>query len=243
MAIVNEALARRFWPGDAAVGSTLFINGQAFQIVGVTADLQPQNSIHAPEPHLYLSYWQSNAAREGDIRFAIRVEGDPAVALRAIRRAVQSVDPNVPIGEDMALTEQLNLEYMPVLLTQNVMCFCGVLAVGLSAMGLYSILAFAVRTRSRELGIRMALGACREDVLRLVVGQGTKLALLGVGTGMIAAVISTRWLASLLFGVKTTDPVTYAGVTVLLTLVALGACYLPARRATRVDPMQALRME
>jgi ABC-type antimicrobial peptide transport system permease subunit len=130
-----------------------------------------------------------------------------------------------------------------VLLAQNVMCFCGALTLGLSAMGLYSILAFAVRMRTRELGIRMALGARREDVLRMVMGQGTRLALLGVVTGTIVALVSTRLLANLLFGVKATDPVTYTGVTVLLILIALGACYLPARRATRVDPLQALRVD
>jgi ABC-type antimicrobial peptide transport system permease subunit len=132
---------------------------------------------------------------------------------------------------------------MPVLLAQNVMCFCGVLAVCLSAMGLYSILAFAVRMRTRELGIRIAVGARREDLLRLVVGQGVKLTLLGVIVGSIAAVITTRFLANLLFGVKATDSVTYICVTPLLVLIALGACYLPARRAMRIDPLQALRVE
>jgi putative ABC transport system permease protein len=132
---------------------------------------------------------------------------------------------------------------MPVLLARSVMSFCGLLALCLSAMGLYSILAFAVRTRTREIGIRMALGARPEDVLRLIVGQGAKLALLGVVAGSVAALISTRLFASLLFGVKTTDPATYVTVTVLLFLVALAACYYPARRAMRVDPMQALRTE
>jgi ABC-type antimicrobial peptide transport system permease subunit len=132
---------------------------------------------------------------------------------------------------------------MPVLLARSVMSFCGLLALCLSAMGLYSILAFVVRTRTREIGIRMALGARPEDVLRLIVGQGVKLALLGVVTGSVAALISTRLLASLLFGVKTTDPATYISVTVVLFLVALAACYYPARRAMRVDPMQALRTE
>src|ERR1700677_2075928 len=119
---------------------------------------------------------------------------------------------------------------MPILLAQRVTSFCGLLARCLSAMGLYSILAFAVRTRTREIGIRIALGARREDVLRLVVGQGTKLALMGLVTGSVAALISTRLMASLLFGVKTTDPATYISATVLLFLVAFAACYYPARR-------------
>ena len=243
VAVVNQTLAQRLWPEQSAVGQTLFIGVQPFQVVGVSADLQPRNSTHAPEPHLYLSYWQSNATREGDIRFAVRVGGELAPVLHEIRRVVQSLDPSVPVGEDMSLSEQVTLEYMPVLLAQNVMTFCGVLALCLSAMGLYSIVAFAVRTRTREFGIRMALGARREDVLRLVVTQGTKLALVGVGTGAIAALTSTHLLASLLFGVKATDPVTYLGASILLLVAGLAACYLPARKATGVDPVQALRSE
>lgn len=243
VAIVNQALARRLWPAGFAVGQTLFINAQPFHVVGVSADIQPKSPVYAPEPHLYLSYWQSNATNEGDIRFAVRVSGDPALALPAIHRIVQSIDPNVPMGEDMTMSEQVSLEYMPVVLAQNVVSFCGLLAVCLSAMGLYSMLAFAVRTRTREIGIRMALGACRQNVLRLVVGQGTKLAIIGVLIGTVAATMSTRLLASLLFGVSSTDRLTYVCVTILLLLVALAASYIPARRATNVDPVQALRME
>ncbi len=243
VAIVNEALALRLWPDSSAVGHSLLINGQPFQVIGISANIQPPSTIHAPEPHLYLSYWQSDATREGDIRLAVRVAEDPALALPAIRRLIQSLDPNVPIGEDMTMSEQVSLAYMPVLLARSVMSFCGMLALCLSAMGLYSILAFAVRTRTREIGLRIALGARREDVFRLIVGQGTKLALIGVVTGSVAALISTRLLASLLFGVKTTDPATYISVTVVLFLVTFAACYYPARRAMHVDPMQALRTE
>jgi predicted permease len=243
VAIVNEALASRLWPGSSAVGHSLLINGQLFQVVGISANIQPASTIHAPEPHLYLSYWQSNATREGDIRLAVRVAEDPSLALPAIHRLIHSLDPNVPIGEDMPMSEQVSLEYMPVLLARSVISFCGVLALCLSAIGLYSVLAFAVRTRTREIGIHMALGARREDVFRLIIGQGTKLALMGVVTGSVAALISTRLLASLLFGVKATDPGTYIAVTVLLFLVAFVACYYPARRAMHVEPMQALRTE
>jgi hypothetical protein len=243
VAIVNNTLAHRLWPNGSALGQTLFLNFQPFQVIGVSADLQPGTVVHVPEPHLYLSYWQSNAAREGDIRLAVRVAGDPAPALQAIRRVVQSVDPDVPVGEDMPLLEQLRLEYMPVLLGQKVMLFAAVLALSLSAMGLYGILAFTVRTRIREFGIRMALGARRSDVLQLVLSQGTKLVLIGVALGAIAALLSTRLLAALLFGVKPTDPVTFFGVSILLMLVAIAACYFPARRATYVDPAQSLHVD
>jgi ABC-type lipoprotein release transport system permease subunit len=174
---------------------------------------------------------------------AIRVARDPELVLPAIRRMIQSLDPNVPIGEDMSMSEQVDLEYTPVLLARTITSYCGLLALGMSAMGLYSVLAFAVRIRTREIGIRMALGAIPKDVLRLVVGQGSRLALVGVAIGVGAALFLTRLLASLLFGVKTTDPATYICVALLLLLVAFAACYLPARKATRVDPMQALRRE
>jgi len=243
VAVVNRALAFRLWSNRSAVGQSLLVNGQPFQVVGVSADIQPPTTLHEPEPHLYLSYWQSNATRQGDIRLVVRVEGDPALALPAIRRIIYSLDPNVPIGEDMPMSEQIRLQYMPVLLARSVMSFCGLLALCLSAMGLYSILAMAVRTRTREIGVRMALGARPKDVLRLIVGQGAKLTILGLAAGFVAALILTRLLATLLFGVKTNDPATYVAVTVLLLLVALAACYSPARSALRVDPMQALRTE
>jgi macrolide transport system ATP-binding/permease protein len=242
-AIVNEALAKRMWPAGSAVGHNLYVNAQSYQIIGVCADLQPESSVYPPEPHLYLSYWQSNATREGDVRLAIRAFGNPVTSLRTVRRAIQSVDPNVPVGEDMPLSEQVSLEYMPILLAQAVMSFCGFLALCLSAMGLYSILAFAVRMRSREIGIRMALGARRQDILRLIVAEGAKLALTGAAAGAVAALISTRLLAGLLYGVRASDPATYIGVTVLLLLVALAACYLPANRAASIDPMEALRSD
>jgi len=132
---------------------------------------------------------------------------------------------------------------MPVLLARTITSYCGLLALCMSAMGLYSILAFSVRTRTREIGVRMALGALPNDVLRLIVRQGTKLTLAGVVIGVVAALALTRFVASLLFGVKTSDPATYTSVALLLLLVALAACYLPARRASRVDPMKALRTE
>jgi macrolide transport system ATP-binding/permease protein len=243
VAIVNEALAQRLWPAGKAAGSALVVDGQRLQVTGVAADLQPASSAHAPEPHVYLCYWQSGAINEGDIRMAVRVSGDPALALDSIRRVIRSIDPEVPIGEDMPMAEQVSLEYTPVRLARTVLSYCGLLALCLSSIGLYSILAFAVRTRTREIGVRMALGARRGDVLRLIVAQGTRLALTGVVFGVAAAFILTRLEASLLFGVDPRDPFTFCGVAVLLFLVTLAACYLPARRAASIDPMQALRME
>jgi putative ABC transport system permease protein len=243
VAVVNEALARRFWSVGSAVGRTLFVNDQPVQIIGVSADMQPRSSAHSPEPHLYFSYWQSDAVREGDIRFAIRVTGDANLLLREVHRVIQSVDANVPVGEDMSLVQQIKLDYTSVLLAQDVISLCSLIALSLSAMGLYSVLAFAVRTRTREIGVRIALGAGRGDVLRLFLKEGMKLSLVGAVTGVIAALLATRLLRSLLFGVEATDVPIYAGVVGLLLLVALAASLIPAARAASVDPIEALRSE
>ena len=243
VAIVNEALALRLWLPGQAVGQNLIVDGKTLRVVGVVANLQPFNPLHSPEPHLYLSYWQSGASREGDIRMAVRVAGDPATALSAIRRIIRSVDLAVPLGEDMLMSEQVSLVYMPVLLARSVMSYCGLLAVCLGAIGLYSVLAFAVRTRTREIGIRMALGARREDVTHMILRQGMVLALVGVVVGVAAALLLTKLEASLLYGVRTTDPIIYASVAAMLLLCALGACVLPAHRAASIDPTEALRSE
>ena len=163
--------------------------------------------------------------------------------LPALRRAIVGVDPNVPISEDVPLTQQVNALYMPVLLTSSVLTWAGVVALFLSMIGLYGVLAFAVSQRTREIGIRMALGAERLDVLKLIVVHGLKLALAGVGIGLIASFAAVPLVKSLLYGVSATDPLTYALIAALLLVIALLASWLPARRATRVDPMVALRYE
>jgi predicted lysophospholipase L1 biosynthesis ABC-type transport system permease subunit len=221
----------------------LTVNGSTYRVVGIAGNLQPGSPLHSPEPHLYLSYWQSRATKEGDIRMAIRVAGDPGAALAAIRRTIQSIDPGVPVGEDMPMAEQVSLEYMPVLLARSVMSYCGLLALCLGLIGLYSALAFAVQTRTREIGIRMALGARKQDVMRMIVRQGFRLALAGVCIGIASALILTRLEASLLYGVSTREPVIYGCVAVVVFVCAFAACILPARRAASIDPTVALRAE
>jgi len=244
VAVINQALARQIWSaGNPVVGRTLYLNSWPYQVIGVCADLQPANSLYAPEPHVYLSYWQSNATREGDVRLVIRVRNDPAQVLPMIRRAIRSIDASVPVGEDMPLSVQVRLDYMDVLLAQRVMTFCGLLALCLSAMGLYSVLAFAVRARSLEIGIRMALGARKQDVLRLFLIDGARLALAGSAAGVAAALVSTRMLRTLLFGVQPTDSRIIAYAVGLLLLVALAACILPASRAASISLMCVLRSQ
>jgi predicted permease len=244
VAVINHALAQSLWPGGGyPVGGTFYIDSKPFQMIGVCADLQPANPLYPPESHVYLAYWQSNSTCEGDVRFVLRVREDPAEVLPRVRRAIQSIDARVPIGEDMPLAVQVRLEYMPVLLAQRVMTFCGFLALCLSAMGLYSVLAFAVRARSLEIGVRMALGARKQDVLRLFLWEGARLALFGAAAGVLAALVSTRLLRSLLYGVEATDPGIIMGAVGLLVVVALAACVLPASRAASISPMRVLRSE
>jgi predicted permease len=243
VAVINETLARRLWPERAATEHTLILDDQPYQVVGVSKDAQLRNALESPQPFLYLPYWQNNIRPQVDARLVVRVAGDPQTMLSLLRRAIVAVDPNVPISEDVPLTQQVNAVYMPVLLTSAVLTYAGLLALFLSMLGLYGVLAFAVSQRTREIGIRMALGAERLDVLRLVVTQGLRLAFAGVGIGLLASFAATRLVKSLLYGVSPTDPLTFALIAVLLLFVALLACWLPARRATKVDPMVALRYE
>jgi len=241
--VINETLARRLWPEGSALERALILRDQPYQVVGVSKDAQLLNALESPQPFLYLPYLQNNTRPQIDPRFVVRVAGEPQTMLPLLRRAIVALDPNVPISEDVPLTQQVNAVYMPVLLTSAVLTYTGLLALFLSMLGLYSMLAFTVSQRTREIGIRMALGAERFDVLRLVVTQGLRLAIAGVGIGLLASFAAARLVKSLLYGVSATDPMTFALIAVLLLFVALLACWLPARRATRVDPMVALRYE
>ncbi|HTG18011.1 MAG TPA: ABC transporter permease [Blastocatellia bacterium] len=241
--VINETLARRLWPEGSALGGALMVRDQPYQVVGVSKDAQLLNALEPPQPFLYLAYLQNTTRTQIDARLVVRLAGDPQAMLPLLRRTIVTLDPNVPISEDVPLTQQVNAVYMPVLLTSAGLTSAGLVALFLSMLGLYGVLAFAVSQRTREIGIRMALGAERLDVLRLVVTQGLRLAFAGVGIGLLASYAATRLVKSLLYGVSATDPMTFLLIAGLLSLVALLACWLPARRATKVDPMVALRYE
>lgn len=241
VAIVNDTLARLLWPQDSAVGHTLTIANLEYRIIGVCAGIQPAGVIEVPAPKIYRSFWQANST--GDVRFAVRVAGDPSAALPALREAARKLDPNVPLGEDMAMLDQLKTEYMPVMLGRAVISFCGLLALALSAVGLYSVLAFAVRSRTREIGVRIALGAQRTDVIRLVLHEALRVAITGIVVGLFAATGATTLLKAWLYGVQPRDLKSFFIASTALLITALLAAYLPAHHASRVDPIVALRTE
>jgi predicted permease len=241
--IINETLARRLWPQGEALERTLVLNDQPYRVVGVSKDAQLYNALDGPQPFLYFPYWQNNIRPQIDARLLIRVAGDPETMLPSLRRVIASVDPQVPLDEGAPLTRQINTVFKSVMLTSAVLTWAGALAFFLSMLGLYGVLAFAVGARTREIGIRMALGAERRDVLRLVITQGLRLALAGVGIGLLAAYAATRLMKTLLYGVSPTDAPTFIVIASSLMVVALLACWIPARRATKVDPMIALRRD
>ena len=241
--VINETLARRLWPEDTALQHTLLLNDQPYQVVGVSKDARLRNTLEGALPFLYLPYWQNNLRPHVDARLLIRVSGDPQTMLPQLRRTIVGVDPQVPLSEVALLTDQVSAEYKHVMLMSAVVTWTGALAFLLSMLGLYGVLAFAVSQRRREIGIRMALGAERNDVLRLVIAQGLRLALAGVGIGLLVAYAATRLVKSLLYGVSATDPLTFIVIALLLLVVALLACWIPARRATKVDPLLALRCD
>jgi predicted permease len=243
--LVNEVLARRFWPDGRAVGQALVVDGQRHEIVGVVRLAAYHNRNEQPLPALFLNYWQYESADawDGDSRTHVRVAGDAAAMLPALRREIAAIDPNVPIAEDYPLTLRLEHAFKPVRLARAMLAGVGLLALLLSAIGLYGGLAYNVARRTREIAVRIALGADRGSVAGLVLGHGARLTVAGVGIGLAAAFVAARFLSSLLYGVDPHDRLTFIAVPGILGAVALLASYVPARRATRVDPVTALRRD
>jgi predicted permease len=239
--VVNQSAARRFWPEGSAIGRELVLDGNAYRVVGVVADSGVRNLEESEPPHLYAPFWQSTPGARGDMRLAIRVRGDATSALPQLHRAIAAVDPFVPIAEEMALVDQIESEFSTVWLARTTALWCGFVALLLSAAGLYGVLAFVVRSRTREIGLRMALGARPSDVLALIVRRGLVICAGGAVVGLLFALASWRLLSSLLYGVNGVDAIVFAAGPVALLLVGFAASYLPARRAARIDPMVALR--
>jgi predicted lysophospholipase L1 biosynthesis ABC-type transport system permease subunit len=210
------------------------------EVIGVAGDAKYRTLSEGPTPFFYLPFPQTYGP---GMSLVVRTDREPRAMLAPVRQAVLALDPNLPLFEVETLSEHLGIALFPVRLASSVLGWFGLLALLLAAIGLYGVVAYAVNQRTREIGVRMALGARPADVLRLVVGDGMRLALLGLGLGLAAALLVTRMVAGLLYGVSPTDPVAFTGVAALLLLATLLASWLPARRAARVDPMTALKHE
>jgi predicted permease len=243
--IVNDVLAAGLWPGRAAVGETLLVNGTPHTVIGVARDAQFYAAGESPRTMVFINYWQSPARDTfmNDSRLMVRVAGDTAPLLPAIRRAIGAVDPNVPISETHALRERVQYIYQPVRFARTMISAFAFLALVLSAVGVYGVLAFSVLQRTRELAIRLALGATRIDVAAMVLREGAVMTVIGVALGVAGAWSSSRLMASFLYGIQPDDPLAFVAGPIMLAAVAVVACVIPARRAARVSASAALRCD
>jgi putative ABC transport system permease protein len=238
--IVNQAFCNRYWPGQDALGKRVSLYGRSLTVVGVARNAKYRLLHYPPEPMVFLPLYQDFYDQ---VIIHLRVAGQPGGLAAMVNRTVNEMNPNLPVFNVMTLKASMEFGSVLERLAAALAGSFGLLALVLAAVGIYGVVAFATRQRTHEIGIRMALGAKKSDILRMVVGQGLRLALAGVGIGIAAALAFTRILGSLLYGVKPADPLTFAVVSLILLAVALFACYIPARRAAKVDPMVALRYE
>ena len=246
MIIINETFARHYWPNRPAIGHRISISGAQVKwrtIIGVVEDVQERGYDLWMKPGFYIPTTQEVYPPSDSDYLAVRTTGDPMAPVAAIRRIVAAIAPDVPVA---------NVETMDDIIDRNVvdrrqqMILLGAfaaLALVLASIGLYGVLSYAVTQRSREIGLRMALGASGSSVVRMVVRHGLLLTGIGIAIGLAGSWAATRSLKNLLYGVSATDPVTFAEVAALLTLIALAACWIPARRASKVDPITVLREE
>ena len=255
--IVNETLAKLHWPSEDAIGKRLTLDDprdstrpvQWLTVVGVAKDVKQESWTDSPSNEIYLPFQQDPIFFAGTagpftaMTLVVRTSVAPQTLAKVIPEAVRKLDRNLPVSEVVSM-EQIVKDtlWQPRFNLQLIGLFAA-LALALAVIGLYGVMSYSVTERTHEVGLRMALGAGRLDVLKLLVGQGMKLALFGVAVGLLASLALTRLMTKLLFGVSATDPLTFAGIALFLTAVALLACWIPARRATRVDPMIALRCE
>ncbi|HUA63960.1 MAG TPA: ABC transporter permease [Verrucomicrobiae bacterium] len=242
VAAINQTMARRFWPNGNPLGASLLAdyNNTAFQIVAVVGDVKPERMDGDEWPTIYLPYSQITRTF---MSMVARTAGDPISLASAVRQTVQQLDPTQPLAEVRPMDAVMDQSLASARFQTVIMGLFALLAFSLASVGIYGLISYDVTERTRELGIRMALGAESRHILRLVLGQGARLAALGIGVGLAAAVPLTGFMASMLFGVRPGDAYTFSMIPILLGVVALAASYLPSRRAVSVDAVTALRHE
>ena len=236
--IINQALARRYFGDQDPVDQMLNMNGQR-KVVGVVGDVKPNGFESLAVPEIYLP----NEQWSGRGNLLVRTTGHSSAVAANLRAEILAMNPIRPVDAVRPLEQILSGQVAPRRFNAILLGSFAALGLLIAMVGIYGMISYSVSQRTREIGVRMALGAQRCDVLSLVVGQGMRLALLGVGIGLVAALALSRMLQTLLFEIKPTDPFTFAIIPLALAGVALFACWVPARRAARVDPMVALRYE
>ena len=239
---INESLARRHFPAGDAIGKRLIFNDKEgpLEIVGICADVKNEDldeeaDMTAYRPFLQEPWWS--------MALVARTNSDPVQLAPLVRGEVRAIDAEQPVYNIKTMEQIIDESVSAKRLAMLLLVFFAFGALLLAAIGIYAVMSYAVTSRAHEIGIRMALGAQPRDILRLIIKQGLILTAVGVGLGLLGALALTRAMTEILYGVKATDPLTFVGLSVLLSIVAFVACFVPARRATRVDPMVALRYE
>jgi putative ABC transport system permease protein len=253
--VINERLAEKYFPNQDPIGKQISLDDPAkpdptwIKIVGVVKNLKQEDWADRIYPEIFLPYYQTKSyleetfSRVSYLTLVVRTNGNPGELAPSVRNAIWSIDKNVTIADVQSMNEIVdNANSQPRFYLVLLGSFAGV-ALLLAGVGMYAVMSYSVARRTHEIGIRMALGARQWDVLQLIVRQGLMVALFGAAFGIVGSLLATRLMVSILYGVQPRDPLTIGGVWLVLTVVALLACYIPARRATRVDPMVALRYE
>jgi putative ABC transport system permease protein len=241
--VVNEAFARIYWPNEEALGKRFKSTRPGspwITVVGIIGNARTESLAQSDVPQLYVNLYQEDAKH---LAILLRGHFNTAVIADKVRKQVQSLDPTLPVFGAQTLTETVSASLSQRRFSLEVIALFALTALLLASIGVYGVISYLVTERTREIGIRLALGAQKRNILRVILQQGFQLAVAGATIGIVCAVIVSHLMASLLYGVKPIDPVSFASVAALFIGVALLACYLPARRAMKIDPMVALRHE
>jgi predicted permease len=243
VAIINESMAQAYWPGEDPIGKKIRVYGRArelYEIVGVARSVRQRSLWGTQGPYLYLPLYQRYFP---EVMLFVKVEGDPMAMLPSVRRQVEAMDPDLPVFDAGPLSSQIDKALSAQRMAAALLSASGALALLLAMSGVYGVMGYVQAQRTREFGIRIALGAPRRSILRIVLRNGAVILAIGLAVGLVTALALARMVTSFLYGVSPADLVTFAVVSIALAAAALFACYVPARKASRTDPLSALRQE